>query len=385
MAEGLTFNLFLAAFMVGILGFWIASRDLSYPVALFVSFVKVAIPFAYFAWFYDGTWTFLDDMGYLSQGIEMLRLGYTPVTALTNPEGLQQLMSMSGGQHILYGWWNLLGQYLFGEHYYSAVFLNVALTFISGFFFVHILRELEFGKQYQHLFLVFFLLQWDVLVWSSFINLKDTLIMTLTIISLLLVVKISKNIRILDLAALALVFFIFLWIRLYIPFLILMTAGLWMLFQWHDKRKYLLLPVAALTLYFLFQRYSSMLVFLQADTLLFGLFRFPLTPQPWSIENNYSFLLLPSIFHWILFVPMLFAGWILWRRSRLTRLILIYLIVVVFFYAIVPELQGPRQRFQLTFIIAWMQFHFLWIVARGAVRHTVVDYPLDIEGKVKSL
>ena len=32
-------------------------------------------------------------------------------------------------------------------------------------------------------------------------------------------------------------------------------------------------------------------------------------------------------------------------------------------YSLAPEVQGPRRRVQALFILAWLQFHFLWILA----------------------
>ena len=372
MAEGLTTNLVWVAFVVGLLGFWIASRDLSFPVALFLSVVKIAVPFVYFAWLFDGTWTFLDDMSYQSYGTEMLRLGYTPITALTNPEGIVMLTSLSGGSHILYGWWNLLGQYFFGEHYYSAVFLNVVLTFVSGFFFVRMLRELGFSRRYQHWCLVFFLLQWDVLVWSSFPNLKDILVMTLTTVSIFLLVKLSREISIPRLGILALVLSTFSLIRFYIIPVTLAAVGAWMFFNWRDRRKYILL-LGVIMAFFFPRNVGDVLENVTLAEMIFGLLRFPLSPQPWSIDENYSFLLLPSIIHWVLFVPTLFGGWFLWRRFPLARLPLIYLIAVIAVGAIVPEAQGPRHRVQVTFIFAWMQFHFLWLILRSALSGTALN------------
>ena len=159
-----------------------------------------------------------------------------------------------------------------------------------------------------------------------------------------------------------------------------------MISQWHDRRKYLLLPFISLIIFFIFPWGQYELMYLKPDTLLFGLIHFSLTPQPWSIEDNYSFLLLPSIIHWILFVPVLLAARILWQKSLLSRLLLIYLLMVIIFYALIPELQGPRHRVQIIFVIAWMQFHFLWIFTRKAVRHdTTSDYSGNIKQEVKVL
>ena len=43
----------------------------------------------------------------------------------------------------------------------------------------------------------------------------------------------------------------------------------------------------------------------------------------------------------------------------LSALVVLYLLAVCVFYAMFPDSQGPRQRLQVTFAIAWMQFHAL--------------------------
>jgi hypothetical protein len=87
-----------------------------------------------------------------------------------------------------------------------------------------------------------------------------------------------------------------------------------------------------------------------------------LTPQPWNVESEYSFLVLPAAFHWFFFLPTAVGGYLLWQRSKESILLIIYLFVVILFCSSFEELLGPRQRFQLVFVIAWMQFHFLWSI-----------------------
>jgi len=368
MVAGVSSDLFLAALSVGLIGLWISGRDLSFPVAWFISGIKVIIPFVYFAWFFDGTWIFKDDVSYFVQGSRMLGLGYTPITALLDVEGLRKFMAIAGGPRILYAWWNLLAQFLFGVHYYSAVFLNVLFTFVSGYFFAQLLRAMGFSEQYRRWALVFFLLHWDIIVWSSFVNLKETLVMTLTVISLLLLVKMSQKFQLLPLVGLSLLIIVFAWVRFYVPFLLLSATGIWLGLQWRSKRKFIFILITFVVFFVMFPWGAKELEFLRPTGFPFGIVRFFVTPQPWSIEKASSFLLLPSIFHWFLVAPVVFSGWLLWRRHEFARLPLVYLMVVVTFYAMVPLIQGPRHRVQVTFILAWLQFHFLWMMIKGALR-----------------
>lgn len=369
MAEGLTNDLLWAAFCMGLLSFWIASRQLSITTSFLVAVVKILIPLVYFAFFYDGTWTFLDDIKYQSQGTKMLQLGYNPITALFAPKGLSYLFSLSGGRHILYGWWNLLGQYLFGKHYYSPVFLNIALTFVISYFIVRIACLSGFSQKYARGLFLFSLFQWDILVWSSLINLKDIIVTTLTVISLYLILKLSKQIKIYYLLALGATLFVFFWIRFYIPLAIVIATIVWIALVQTGWRRYFLFFMAAI---------GSVLVFnllgveatlnnfrkldLNVATLATGVIKMSLTPQPWSIAPEYTFLFYPANLHWLFFFPAISGGWMLWRRSRAVALLLIYLALAFLFYGSYAELNGPRQRLQVTPIIAWMQFHFCWVV-----------------------
>ncbi len=389
MAQGVTFDLVWAALWVGLLGLWVSSRDLPFPVALCVAGVKIAIPFVYFGWFYDGSWTFLDDITYQAQGTEMLQLGYTPITALVNPEGIQHLISLSGGFHIAYGWWNLLGQYFFGEYYFSPVFLNVGLTFISGSFFLRIIYMLGFNTRYAQFLLVFFLLHFDVLLWSSLINFKDVIVLNLSIMSFYIFICLNKKFSIFHIFVLLCITFIFFWLRFYIPFIMIFSVLFWFCEESEILRNVIkhkliisrksffilliiLFSAISITHYLGLNRFLSYIksFSVQPFVLIYGFIRMYLTPRPWSIDSSYSFLLIPSIMHLVLTLPSIYGGWLLWKRSKEARLVIIYLLAVLLLYGAYSEIQGIRQRFQVVWIIAWMQFHFLWIIIQGAVGYT---------------
>ena len=368
LAEGLTDDLLLVAFVVWLLGLWICSRDLPFLVALAVTSVKVAIPVVYFGWFFDGDWTFRDDLIYLSRGSLWLQHGLTPVRALIAPapEGISLLMS-SG----LYEWWNLLAQWLFGQHYYAPVFLNVLLTFVSGYFLFRLVRLSGFSEGYAKVLLVFFLLHWDVLAWSSFANLKDTLVMTLTVAGFYFIVGLSKRVTLGRLLGLGLIISIFFTIRWYVPAFMIAAGLLWGVLYLRGRRRYLLLLCCAIGGLGVVGRLGLGVftaTFAQlSPTSIYGTIRTMFSPVPWSIDPGYSFLLVPSVLHWLLFLPALLGGWMLWRQSREAALLLIYLALILLLYGFVPEQQGPRHRLQVSFVIAWAQFHFFWVMIREAV------------------
>lgn len=381
MAEGITGELIWTTLVIGLISFWISSRILSVPTAFLVTTVKILLPFFYFAFFFDGTWTFYDDIYYQYQGERMLELGFNPVTALFTPSGIKALTSLSEGRHIIYGWWNLLGQYFFGEHYYAAVFLNVILTFISGYFIFLLAKFVGFSQTYAKGLLLFFLLHWDVLAWSSFTNLKDIMIMTLTVIAIFLTLRLSKKIDLKDVSALAAVTFCFFWIRFYVPFLMLIATILWLTLYQKGKRRYTLILLSIVSIFVALRTVGSEGIIYysaQLDVSLVnafkGMIRMALTPQPWSITPAYSFLFIPSILHWMLFVPALISGWILARKSKEFTFLIIYLLVSLLLYSFYEVLQGTRHRVQVIPVIVWLQFHFLWLMLQVAFKTQTKSY-----------
>jgi len=351
--------------------FIILTRYFSFSISFIAASVKVLIPFFYFAFFINTSWMLLDDVTYVKGGMELLGRGNNPFTIFFDPIGRMKLFQLAGGHHILYYWWNMLGQYFFGSHYYSSVFLNILTTVIGGVFLYKIAIECGFSQKYSKILFLFFLLHWEVLTWASLINLKDTLVMVLTIVAFYYILNVSKNprnIRVWILALLAII--LFFWIRFYIPIVILSALCLWAAF--FRKGIYrILMIVASIALFGFIYHYigsSSLLIHFNKFIFhLYGVFRAALTPQPWQIESGYSFLVPASTLHWLFFIPMIIGGWCLWRNSKEARLFLTYFALILLLYGSYTALQGPRHRFQVTFVIAWMQFHFIWIIAEKSV------------------
>lgn len=366
MVEGVTTDLLRVTCIIGLFGFLVSRLIISVEVAFITAILKVMIPFIYFAYYYDGSWNFLDDITYTAQGTRLLDLGYNPITTLVNEAAMSELINLSRGYHIIYGWWNVFAQYLFGKHYYSAVFLNVALTFVIGHFLVKIAHMSNFDFKYRQKLYLFYLLQWELLTWSSLMNMKDILIMTLTIIALYLILKLSELFSVKHFVFLVAIGYLFFYIRFYIPLLLLASTVIWVSLFQNNRRKYYLIGVVIAGLFFSINyigiediRYyfSEALSF---ENIFISPFRMlSLTPQPWSLHEKYTFLFIPSILNLLFFLPTLWGGLMLFGQSKKVRLLLIYLSICLLLYGNFPGQDGPRHRVQLIFIIIWMQFHFL--------------------------
>lgn len=382
MGDGLTSPLVLAALFTSVVGLLLTARYLPLLAALLVTVVKVTIPVVYFAWYYDGTWTFLDDVTYWNHGKLLLAAGYDPISVLLRIDGLALLVMLSLGPHILYAWWNLLAQYIFGPHYYAAVFLNVALTFLTGVLLYHIARMGGLSRQYAQGFFVFYLLHWEMLAWSSFVNLKDVLVSTLSIAAIFLFLRLANEspgvkAKLVNVAGLVGILLALPWIRFYVPLLLVASFALWVMLTLEGWRRYALLGGAAILLLVVVPlSIPTQYLVLSPAAMVAGLVKTPLTPRPWAIFPEYGFLTVPATLHWLFFGPALVGAWLLWRRSRAVSLVLIFLAAVTFVSALSPEFQGPRHRVQVLFGWAWIQYHIIYSVVAAVARRPTAAKPL---------
>lgn len=354
-------QLFSLCLGFGFVSFLLLLRILSFPGALVVSTIKFAIPYIYFG-SVEQKWVLLDDISYLEAGRELVEQGYNPFTIFFDPISNNHLAAVSGGRHVLYNWWNMLAVFVMGNYYCAPVLLNLFLTVIAAYVLSSVIAYLGFSRRYTRWFLTFFLLHWDILTWSSLINIKDILVMFLT--TLLLTYGtffFHSRARFRSLIVITFVCFLFLSIRLYIPVLYIGASACYLLTQTKFRQKRFFLFSFATIIFLLIPFGSGELSFLQPSYFFFGIFHFLLSPKPWEISPEYSFLTVAAIFHVLWFVPLAISIVILWRDYRYARFFIWYFIICLGFYAIFPEVNGPRHRIQLLPILALFQFHALWL------------------------
>lgn len=364
----MTVALLYAAMSVFLIGAAVCARVMSLPPALAVSAVKTALPTVYFANYFAGTWTFLDDVAYFEQGLLLLGRDYNPAMLLFDQEALAFLMELSGGHHLLYGWFNAVAQSVFGEHYYAAVFVNVALTFGIAMFLYRLAIANDFSEAYAKGLFVFVCFHWELLAWSSLVNLKDTLVLFMTSAFVYAATQWARTHQVKFVVAVVLLIFMFYWIRFYVPLFLLAAFLLYL--PWMASRRTFLAAVFAV--FGLVLIYGSTIGWNNVSLLVeklnltaamvTGAARMVLTPLPWSIDPEYSFLFLPAIFHWLFLLPMSVGAILLWQTRPYLRPLFIYLILMLLLYGAFEELQGPRHRVQLLFIYGWAQYHSLWLI-----------------------
>ncbi len=349
------------------LGYFILSRYLPAWAALAISAIKATIPLVYFWFFFrQSGWTLYDDMRYYDVGASLLHLGYRPWDLIFDPEGRDLLAGAAASRHTLYYFWNVVAQSVIGSYYYSAVFFNVGLTFFTGAVMFRTLRLLDFPTRFLQGLLVLHMLHWDYLSWTSLINVKETLVEALVIVSVCSMIRFIRCGSWVSLLGVSTSFLLLFSLRLYIPFLIMTAAGVWVLLQWEDSRKYFLLPVVAVLLLLFYAKIGDTEHQLYPHLIVVGAFRFLLTPQPWSITPSYSFLQIPMILQWLFFVPAVIGAAQIWQRSKECRLLILVMLAFTTFYAMFPALQGPRHRVQLVAMFALVEVQCLLSACRSS-------------------
>ena len=283
METAFTPGLLTTALVAWLISSVLSARVVSKTSAVILAGIRAAVPLVYFSVFWDGSWTFLDDFRYISHGQALLEQGYTPVSVLLDPDGFSHLRALAGGSHFLYSWWNLTAMYFFGPHYYSPVFMNILLTFVAGLLLEGILKHGNFAPSYRKAFFVFFMLHWDVVAWSSFINLKDILVMTLTAGSLFLLISLQVRFSLPKVLGLYGCVFLLLWIRYYVPVILLSTAVVWALFHRTARLRLLVtltLPILPILLLLDFGSRidSEISALIYTEEFSFNLIRFALSP-----------------------------------------------------------------------------------------------------------
>jgi hypothetical protein len=340
----------------------VLQRVLPARLSLLIALIKIGIPFAYYAFFITGQWTFLDDQVYLSHAKDLLARGFHPLGSLTDRAFIVRLLFLSQGLHFFYTWWNMFAVWLFGPHYWAPVFLNVLLSAFAVVSFSRLLADWSVPRGYRIAATCFFALDVEVLAWSSILDLKDIVVMTFSVSALRALLLITSGRFAVRSVLVMIASMVILTVtRFYVPAMMLAAAVCMMLVSFNVLRRpgtaFLVLMLCVAVGVSLGKHFVSNLWIVQLQNAGFGLLKFLLTPQPWSLEENYSFLLVPSIVHWATFPLLVFGALRLWRDLPAVRLLTVYCLIMFGVYAVSTMLLGPRERIQLIPILSLFTFH----------------------------
>lgn len=308
-----------------------------------------------------------DSISYYMVAKGLVVDGHTTFSLLA--AGFEPISAATGTGHPFYYFWNVLWISTLGDTIFAPMVVNVLVLVVGSVIATMLVAELGYSHRYQQLFLAFTLVHWEILVWPALMNLKDPLVATLSILLLYFVIlgiRRSGRARVVAIAGGLAVSALFYYIRFYVPGLVGVAIAIWGVSElvWRRRWGYIwVLSAGGVASLELLRRRGLKNVNRLVDLSNFpgGVIRFPLTPTPWDTAKWYSFLVLPSAIHWLTFPIAIFGGiWL--AMNRIERLLMIYLVVIVCFFAVVPQLLGPRHRFQAVFVISFAQFHGLWTI-----------------------
>ena len=183
--------------LLALVSFWVAAVGISLAylpvrVALPLVTIKFLLVGTYFVFWGDGSWHIgNDDATYAREGFKLYLSGENPIAIWFSTAGRYLLIEAPHNSLIF--WWNMLWMYLIYPAYYAPVIANVCVTVLSGFVFDKILSTIGFGRTYRLGFAIFFLVHWHVLAWSSFLNIKESLITLFLLVIVFSITKIEKR------------------------------------------------------------------------------------------------------------------------------------------------------------------------------------------------
>jgi hypothetical protein len=365
-------ELWVAALLSAVVGAVILRRCCGWRAAILIASIKCSLVVSYFALYYDGSWTIVDDVTYYRQGRLLLAAGFNPLTVFTSENGFATLLFLSNGTQFLYSWFNLAMQYAYGEHYWAAVFGNVLLTCATAVVLYRFARDVGASEDYARNLALFFALHWELLAWSSFLNVKDLLVMFLTVVLLRALTALSRGFTWTDLWVALLAATLLFVARFYVPVVAIAAFAVYRYGrpqEWGLRSIIAAGALAGLVIYVVsvMPNLRAIISFNPAD-LAFGWLRTLLSPQPWSLQRGYGFLEVPATLHLITIGFAAYGAYLLYREARQLRLTFVYAALLLLAVAAYPELQGPRHRIQLLFLVAWCQFQGVLAAARELQR-----------------
>lgn len=362
-------------------------RRLGATRAVLVALLKVLLPLGYLA----GTrarWGIIDDETYFRSAATLLGRGYDPLSVFFSAQQFTDLLITSGGREFLYVWWNMLAQWLLGPQYEAAVWANVLLSGVAAAMLFDWVRWAGRDTDEAALVAVVFALHWETLSWTSFLNVKDTLVMVLAIAGVSAGARIAERITWRPAVVLLGVAFLSVWLRVYLVALI-GAATLATMALKANRRQLVRLAfvgtgLSVVGLWFLkvagLGALSSFRQYLSLGSIPFGLVHYLLSPQPWAIEAEYGFLTVAAVCTW-LSLPLTTAGVVsLWYRVPRSRTAVIFLVVAMLLVAATPEVRGPRHRYMVTFVLAWAQVQAVLAAGRAVRRRQLNPVALPPSG-----
>lgn len=366
---------------------------LSYLIVLhiirqpFISLIVVLLKYSFFILYFSGLCyiypvLLTDDITYFTESVEVFKKS-ADLSYFISEEGLGFMGSLAGGFHFGYYIYNVIAFRMFGgPSYFAPVLLNLFFSVWGGVLFYRILRMGGIERRFAKFAFIFFLLQWDIMSWSSFINLKDTLVLFLMTAGIYNIVKINiKRFSVINIIFILVILFVLQFVRFYIAYFLVVAAIIhWLILRLYRIRsswadiilKAAIFVIMPAGFYIIFTKlFSGQLAQIGDRTnVVFGAIRFLLTPVPLNIDPDYKFITIASVCHWLTLPLSAYGFYIFAKKYFITLMPLaITAILLIIFYGSFSELQGPRHRISLLGFTILLQAIGIWELLKFIVAH----------------
>jgi hypothetical protein len=351
----------ISIFIIGTLILYIYTKNII--LSSLITFLKASIFFIYFSFFFDGTFTFLDDFTYLAHAEKYIDNQYDTLYLLLHP---WEFIPIFSNRHFLYQLWNVLAFNIYETSYFAPVSLNIIVTFLTSLVLFKLLYTIGMVKKYAIWFALFYVIYWNTLSWSSLLNLKDFLVQLFSILLIYNIVSFEKYKKNIYVFYIILIVLLLESIRFYLPFLVGTAYFIFKLFEYRNKFNESFRISINIFFVILFAGFIIILIPYFQDEIqlllqdfvnpIYGVVRFLFTPTPFYIEKAYQFLIFSAFLTWF-GIPFLFYGvYLVYKQqNRYCTFILMYIFVILLFYGTYGELQGPRHRIQLDPYLSFFQ------------------------------
>ena len=349
--------IFAQTCLLAIISITMMHRHVGLVPAFTLVVLKYSIPLLYFLFYFDGILANDDGKYYLNSLLIKNKFG-CGFGLIPSLDLFSYATYLSEGIHFGYAYVSSIMLCVFGSDYSSPVLFNVFISTLISINMLKIVRYLDV-KVSPFLVLVVFLHP-DIIAWSSYLNLKDTIVAWLISAILLRVcaqvlAKEEPGYGALFIFAIILVTF-----RYYAVPVVLFIIMISFLLSEGKKNYALLVVFSATFLFVLFEFKVTSIVWSlinqSSPSTLFNLIRFLLGPLPFQLTPDYSFLLIGSLFHLISVPAAIIGACYLFKINRkIFSVLLCFAFILSSFYALFPDLLGPRQRYQMITVYGLFQ------------------------------
>lgn len=369
--------IFISLFVLGYRG------SKSVLAAWLIATIKTSFFILYFGFFFDGTYTSVDDEYYLITGEQIANLFVNHREEFS----VDQLQAITGGMHILYSTTNAVAFLIFGEFYFSPIVFNIIIGTWAALIGARLLNQQKILRDVDsRYFFVFFCLHPELVSWSTVFNGKDTFVLFMNVLLLQAASLYLQRRMMMAFLSAAIATSVLFALRFYVPVIFSASFLIYLIIDRRlSVRKLINLGVvAALVLFFIVPPWELLNYSLDIYKTAFinpitGAIHFMLTPRPFFTDEIHQFLDLASLFDWILFPILVFGAYVCFRlKNEFGYLLLIYLGVFVLFYGGFYDLNGPRHRLQLLFAISAFQFIGLYWLIRRVLVPQKLSYPTSL-------